>query len=127
MIVVLSENVPDAHLEHLRQQGVSYLFAGKEQLEAERAVRELKSAFHIETLLIIGGGVVNWTFLQAGLIDELSLVICPLADGRIDTARVFDRSGYLDRNVPVAFSLLEIQKLEGSGIWLRYRPQNVKN
>ncbi|MCM1193967.1 MAG: dihydrofolate reductase family protein [Lachnospiraceae bacterium] len=125
-VVILLESVPDAHLQHLRDAGVSYLFAGKRQLDAERAVCELKRAFGIDTLMVIGGGAVDWTFLQAGLIDELSLVVCPLADGQTDTASVFDCYSQLERKGPVAFSLADVQKLPGDGIWLRYNPKNAQ-
>ncbi|MCM1193901.1 MAG: dihydrofolate reductase family protein [Acetatifactor muris] len=125
-VVILSESVSDTHLQHLRNAGVSYLFAGKEQFDVELAVCELKRAFGIDTLMVIGGGVVDWTFLQAGLIDELSLVICPAADGQTDTASVFDCYRHLARTVPVAFSLIDVQKLPGDGIWVRYSPKNVK-
>ena len=33
IVVVLTEQVPDAHLEALRGEGVSYLFAGKQELD----------------------------------------------------------------------------------------------
>lgn len=125
-VVILSESVSDAHLQHLRDVGVSYLFAGKEQLDAELAVCELKRAFGVDTLMVIGGGVVDWTFLQAGLIDELSIVICPAADGQIDTASVFDCYHHLTRTAPVAFSLVDVRKLPGDGIWIRYHPKNTK-
>ncbi|MCM1252858.1 MAG: dihydrofolate reductase family protein [Clostridium sp.] len=125
-IVILSESVSDAHLCHLRDAGVSYLFAGKKQFDAEFAVCELKRAFGIDTLMVIGGGVIDWTFLQAGLIDEMSLVICPAADGQTDTASVFDCYHHLTRTAPVTFSLVDVQKLPGDGIWVRYHPKNIK-
>ena len=74
-----------------------------------RAVRNwnnaegLKKYFAIDFLIISGGGIVNWSFLQEGYIDELSLVICPLSDGRTDTATLFDRSSYAAWDITVAF------------------------
>ena len=75
--------------------------------------------------MLIGGGTVNWTFLQAELIDELSLVLCPFTDGCPDTAAVFDRSTYLPHGIPVAFTLKNVQTLPGDGLWLVYRPKNM--
>lgn len=126
VVEILTESVCDDYLSHLREIGISYIFAGECTLDVRLALQKLKTVFGINTLMITGGGVVDWSFLQAGMIDELSLVICPLADGRTDTAAVFDRSDYVAGNVPVAFSLAEIRKLEGDGIWLRYMPKNVQ-
>lgn len=124
MIEILTENVSDGYLAMLRRAGISYLFAGKERLDIGRLLETLKKEFGVNSLMITGGGVVDWSFLQAGAIDELSLVLSPLAGGETDKATVFDRSDYLAENVPAAFSLLDVRKVEGDGIWLRYVPKN---
>ena len=49
-------------------------------------MKKLYELFHIEKVLICGGGVVNWSFLQAGMVDELSLFLAPVTDGSSGTA-----------------------------------------
>ena len=115
VIEVLTENVSDDYLALLRKKGVSYIFAGKETLDMGIVLQKLKRLFQIDTLMIAGGGIVNWSFLEAGCIDELSLILSPLADGRTDTATLFDRSAYQKKGTTVAFSLIDVQKLEGDG------------
>lgn len=66
VIAVLQENVTDSYLAHLRRAGVSYIFAGKDSLDLTLAARKLKEQFGIRTMLLSGGGVVDWAFLQAG-------------------------------------------------------------
>jgi riboflavin biosynthesis pyrimidine reductase len=34
----------------------------------------------MERVMIGGGSVLNWSFLSAGLVDEVSLVVSPFAD-----------------------------------------------
>lgn len=126
IITILTENVSDAYLEFLQKEKVSYLFAGKEKLDIETTLQGLKEYFAIDVLIISGGGIVNWSFLQDGYIDELSLVISPLSDGRTDTATVFDCSAYATQDITVAFSLNGMQKLDGDGLWLTYIPKNRK-
>lgn len=126
IISVLTENVSDAYLDFLQKEKISYIFAGTDQLEVETLLKNLKEYFDVDVLIISGGGIVNWSFLKEGYIDELSLVICPLSDGRTDTAAVFDRSNYAMQDMTVAFSLEEIQKLKGDGIRLTYIPKNRK-
>lgn len=123
VIVVLTENVSDDYIAQLRKHQISYLFAGKEALNVPLMLEKLKSLFGIERLLISGGGVLNWSFLQAGCLDEFSLVIAPLTDGMTNTASLFDRSPYITQNVPTAFSLTDVIRLPGDGIWLRYYPK----
>lgn len=126
IVIVLTESVSDAYLEHLQKEKISYLFAGAERLEIGTMLKGLKKYFAIDFLIISGGGIVNWSFLQEGYIDELSLVICPLSDGRTDTATLFDRSSYAAWDITVAFSLEEVKRLKGDGIRLKYIPKNRK-
>ena len=69
-----------------------------------------------------GGGVVNWSFLQEGLIDRLCLVIAPVADGNTASVSIFEQAGFLPPHGPVAFRLQEAKSMEGSVLWLQYIP-----
>src|SRR5580692_4491914 len=92
IVVVLTELVSDAHLAGLRRDGVSYIFAGKDELDLALALDILNRELGIERLLIEGGGKSNGSFLRAGLIDEISLAICPAIDGSRGGPHVFDSS-----------------------------------
>lgn len=80
-MVVLSEGVSDAHLAGLRGEGVSYVFAGKSELDLALALDILNREFDVKRLLLEGGGGANGAFLRAGLVDELNLILCPSVDG----------------------------------------------
>jgi riboflavin biosynthesis pyrimidine reductase len=69
ILVVLAEQVSDAHLAGLRADGVSYIFAGGRSLDLRRALETLNAELGIERLLLEGGGLVNGSFLRAGLVD----------------------------------------------------------
>lgn len=122
VITVLQENVCDAYIAHLRHADVSYVFAGKGRLDLPLAVQKLKEKFGIEKMLLSGGGIVDWAFLQAGLIDEISLVIPPVIDGGTGLASAFDDSPFAASHGTKAMKLMDIQRLEGDILWLRYIP-----
>ncbi|MBE9605774.1 RibD family protein [Acetobacteraceae bacterium H6797] len=124
IIEVLSEKASNAYRDFLRKKGISYIIAGKEQLDCKVAAEKLKALFNIDTLMLSGGGFINWSFLQAGLVDELSLVIAPLADGENDTVTLFEKSAHLSASAPVEFALKSVEKAEGDSIWLRYSVKN---
>ena len=121
VITILQENVSDAYIAQLRQAGVSYVFAGKDSLDLPLAVRKLKEQFGIEKMLLSGGGIVDWAFLQAGLIDEISLIIPPVIDGGTGLASAFDDSAFAANHSPKPLSLIDVQRLDGDCIWLRYQ------
>ena len=121
VITILQENISNAYIAHLRQAGVSYVFAGKDSQDLPLAVRKLKEQFGIEKMLLSGGGIVDWAFLQAGLIDEISLVIPPVIDGGTGLASAFDDSAFAVNHRPKSLELIDVQRLAGDCIWLRYQ------
>jgi riboflavin biosynthesis pyrimidine reductase len=126
IIVVLTEQVSDAHLEALRADGVSYFFAGKREVDLALALEFLNRELGIQRLLIEGGGGSNGAFLRAGLVDELSLAIQPAVDGGSGAPSIFDVSDeHPAAPPPVGSMTLEsTQVLDGGAVWLRYRIHN---
>jgi len=56
IVAVLTEQVSDAHLAGLRQDGVSYFFAGEHELDLGSALEILNRELGLERLLLEGGG-----------------------------------------------------------------------
>ena len=126
IVVVLTARVSDAHLAGLRHDGVSYIFAGGQQLDLGLALEILNRELGIERLLLEGGGGSNGAFLRAGLIDEISLAICPAVDGARGAPSIFDSSNK-DAGIAAPISAIKLescQVLEGGAVWLRYRIHN---
>lgn len=119
VISILTEQVSDQYLAFLHERGISYVFGGKKRVDLRRVLEKLRSAFGIDRLLLEGGGKINGAFLAAGLIDELSLLIAPIADGSLGTATLFDIEG--KRVPPHLLELLSVEKCRGDLVWLRYR------
>lgn len=119
VITVLTRKVPDAYLAFLRSKGVSYLFGGATELDLGAVLRKLRSKFGIKTLLLEGGGSINGSFLAADLIDELSVLVVPIADGSVGTASLFDATE--GRGPTRHLRLLSVGKRRGGLVWLRYR------
>ncbi len=120
VIEALTEQASPAYLAYLKKRGISYLFAGRERLDCALLLQKLQAGFGIERLMVAGGGVVNWSFLQEGLLDELSLVVAPVADGNTTSVSIFERADFLPPHGPVSFALKEAKPLDGNVLWLRY-------
>jgi riboflavin biosynthesis pyrimidine reductase len=69
LVVVHAEQVTDAHLGGLRNDGVSCIF-GEQELDLRLALEILDRELGIKRLLVESGGSAN--ALRAGLIDEIS-------------------------------------------------------
>ena len=120
VIEVLTEQASNAYKAFLRKLGISYIIAGKTELDYALMLSKLKENFHIETLMLGGGGVLNWSFLQAGMCDEISVVVAAAADGTPDTPPLFRAQAGLSDNKPLGFALKDAKVMEGGSVWLRY-------
>jgi 5-amino-6-(5-phosphoribosylamino)uracil reductase len=121
-VAVLGEEVSDAYLAELREDGVSYVFAGPTGDDLPRAMEEIASLFGAKTLLLEGGGRINGAFLKHKLIDEFSTLIHPAVDGVAGTQSIVDYDGPEgDRpGAGQSLRLTHCETLEGGMVWLRH-------
>lgn len=124
IIEVLTNKVSDAYLSYLRKLKISYIFAGDTEIDCRKAVWKLKYLFGIERLKLGGGGILNWSFLQAGLVDELSIVIAPVTDGDSHTPTLFEKAEFPVQKATVSFTLKEAKPLENGCVWVHYMVNN---
>lgn len=120
VLEVLTGKATNAYKAFLRRLGISYIIAGEETLDYAVALEKLKTLFGIETLMLGGGGVLNWSFIQAGMCDEVSVVIAPCADGSTKTPTLFQAKDGLSTDIPVGFILKSAEVLAKNTVWLRY-------
>ncbi|EEF59541.1 RibD family protein [Pedosphaera parvula] len=123
IVEILAEKVSDSYLEFLQKKNISYIFGGKTQIDLKRVLEKLGKYFQIKKLLLEGGGKINGSFLAAGLIDELSLLLMPVADGTIGTASLFDIETPSRKKSVSRLKLLATKKLTSDILWLRYKVQ----
>ena len=119
VVSILTEAVSDDYLAFLRSKGVSYLFGGKRDIDLEKVLAKLARHFGIHTLLLEGGGKINGSFLAADLIDEVSVLVAPVADGAIGQPSLFDLDGA--RAPARRLKLVSVEKRRGDLVWLRYQ------
>ncbi|WP_033165278.1 dihydrofolate reductase family protein [Clostridium sp. KNHs205] len=121
IIEVLTEAVPDAFLAHLRDKGVSYLFSGRDGLNLPLITEKLRKLFGIEKLLLEGGGIVNASFQQEKLIDEISLVVVPAIEPAKEAKALFQTGAYPGDLTTESMKLSKTTQLEDGGLWLVYQ------
>jgi len=89
-VAILGTGVSDDYLAFLRKVGVSYVFGGEGEIDFARVFDVLARELKIERLAVEGGGGVNGSVMNAGLVDELLVFVLPLTDGRPDAPSLFD-------------------------------------
>jgi 2,5-diamino-6-(ribosylamino)-4(3H)-pyrimidinone 5'-phosphate reductase len=119
VVAILSERVSDEYLAVLRERGVSYLLAGGRNIDLVRALEKIGERFGVQTLMLEGGGRINGAMLRAGLIDEVSLLLAPVADGRMGKPALFGLEG--GDAAPYRLVLEVVERREEDLLWLLYR------
>ena len=123
IVAILSERVSDEYLGFLRARGVSYILAGARDVDLVLALEKIGAQFGVRTLMLEGGGRINGAMLRAELIDEVSVLVAPVADGRFGTAALFDVDG--NDVVPRGLALVSVERRADDVVWLRYRVRSV--
>ncbi|WP_349281887.1 RibD family protein [Polaromonas hydrogenivorans] len=121
VIAVLTEKASNAYKDLLRRLDISYIIAGKHELDNALVLHKLTALFGMDRVMIGGGGVLNWSYLQSGLVDEVSILMAPIADASPDTPSLFIAKEPLSKAQPRSFSLIEVKPLKDSTVWLRYK------
>jgi riboflavin biosynthesis pyrimidine reductase len=119
VIEVLTEQVPDDFLAYLQSIGVSYVFGGKTEIDLGAVIDTLARELKVERLIVEGGSHVSGAFVNAGLVDEVSVLILPLVDGRTEHPSSFEVA--MDAwKAPAYLTLQSVEKTEHDAVWLRY-------
>jgi riboflavin biosynthesis pyrimidine reductase len=117
LVVLVTERVSDDYLALLRERGVSYLLAGRE-MDLPLALEKIGTRFGVRTLMLEGGGAINGSMLRAGLVDELSVLVAPVVDGRVGTPTLFDLNG--QDTQPRRLMLKGVERRAEDLLWLNY-------
>lgn len=122
LIILTSEQAGKEYQDYLKEKGISYIAIGKDHIDLARAADVLKETFGVEHLGIVGGAAIDTAFLDAGLLDEVILLIGAGIDGRADYPPVFNRKS---NDVPLKpLKLMEAKVYPSQAVMLRYQVQN---
>ena len=119
IIEVVTEQVADDYLAYLQSIGVSYVFGGKTDIDLGHVIETLADELGVKKLIVEGGSHVSGAFVNAGLVDEVSVLILPLVDGRTEHPSSFEVS--MDAwKQPAYLTLTSVEQTANDGVWLRY-------
>lgn len=124
LIAALTRQVSGEYLDYLRRIGVSYVFCGEDDIDCVQLMEKLASLFGITRALVAGGGRIDWSFLAAGCLDEVSLVVVPVIDATPDAATLFERTAGHAHGPAAPLALTSTEDLGEGTLWLRYNVES---
>lgn len=117
-LILTSTQVPQEYLRYLEGQHISWIACGDAKIDLPRACEILAAEFGVERMGIVGGPAINTAFLDAGLLEEVSILMGPGIDGRKEMPSVFD--GRAMEHSLTHLRLTDVEKCESGAVWLRY-------
>lgn len=121
LLIVTSELASLDYLAYLKERHISYIVAGKEHIDLARSLEIMKASFGFHRVAIVGGPKINAGFLNAGLLDEVSMIIGSGIDGREGYEGSFDG---LKEGTPLhLLKIKEVKQLENA-VWIIYSVKN---
>ena len=107
-LIITSKQVTKEYLTYLDNQNISWIACGKERINLVRACEILATEFGVERMGIVGGPAINTGFLDAGLLDEISILMGAGIDARQEMPSVFD--GFAMDHPLIHLKLKDIRK-----------------
>lgn len=126
VVVLLGPGVPDSHLAELASDGVSYLVADDEAMDPKPLLERLGVELGIERLLLEGGGNVNGSLLEAGVVDEIELLVAPAVDGAVGITGVFEVAAATGLAGRARLRFASVEALAHGVVHLRYTVESLR-
>lgn len=119
-IICITENVPFTKQRDYEERGVKIIRAGDgKRVDLIKLLPILKS-FGINTILLEGGGNLNWSFIENNLIDDLRITIAPWIVGGKEATSLVEGIGFEEIKNSPRFDLFDV-KIRTYYITLSYK------
>jgi 2,5-diamino-6-(ribosylamino)-4(3H)-pyrimidinone 5'-phosphate reductase len=107
-IICTTEHAPDKRIEEFEAQDIKIIKSGKGKRVNLRKLMPKLYDMGIKSILLEGGGTVNWSFVKKQLIDEMRLTIAPWIVGGSRAHSLVDGAGFERMSQAPRFKLVEV-------------------
>jgi len=92
-IIAVSKKINKANYDKLHKFPVEVMVVGKNSVNIKLLLKKLSDK-KIKTILVEGGGTVNWEFIKNNLFDELIITLSPFLIGGNDAVSFIEGQGF---------------------------------
>jgi 2,5-diamino-6-(ribosylamino)-4(3H)-pyrimidinone 5'-phosphate reductase len=92
-IIAVSKKISKANLSKLKKLPVEIIISGENSVNLKLLMKKL-STKKIKTILVEGGGTVNWEFITNNIFDELIITLSPYLIGGNDATSLVEGKGF---------------------------------
>lgn len=110
-IIVVSQKISKKNFLRLKEFPVELLVVGKNQVDIKSLIKKLEKK-NIKSILLEGGGTLNWEFVKNNLIDEYYITITPFILGGDNSINLVRGKGFQKINKSPNLRLKSVKRLE---------------
>ncbi len=110
-IIVVSKKITKKNLQKLKKFPVEILIIGENQVNIKSLIKNLGKR-KIKTILLEGGGTINWEFIKNNLVDEFFITVTPFILGGKDAITLVQGVGFDKITKSCKLRLNGIKRLE---------------
>jgi len=92
-IIAVSKKISKMNLSKLKKLPVEIIISGEHSVNLKLLMKKLATK-KIETILVEGGGTVNWEFIKNNIFDELTITLSPYLIGGNDATSLVEGNGF---------------------------------
>lgn len=92
-IIAVSKKISKVNLSKLKKLPVEIIISGENSVNLKSLMKKL-STKKIQTLLVEGGGTVNWEFIKNNIFDELIITLSPYLIGGNNATSLVEGNGF---------------------------------
>ena len=92
-IIAVSKQISKVNLLKLRKLPIEVIIVGENSVNLKLLMKKLSSQ-NIKTILVEGGGTVNWEFIKNDLFNELIVTLSPYLIGGNDATSFVEGKGF---------------------------------
>jgi len=110
-IIVVSKKITDKNLLKLKKLPVEIIVSGENSVNLKLLMKKL-STKKIKTILVEGGGTVNWEFIKNNIFNELIVTLSPYLIGGNDSISFVEGKGFAKITNSPKLKLKSIKRLK---------------
>ena len=125
-IVAVTNRAPASKIRKIQDCGALVIVAGSQIVD----LRDVLSIVHrigIETILVEGGGELNWSLLRRGLVSELIVTIAPLIAGGRTATTLVEGEGYRHIYKAAKMKLINLSRQRNGEVVLHYQSRSSEH
>ena len=119
VIVAVSSHASKGRVDRLRQAGANVIPAGRNKVNLRTLLTHLHQ-LGIRSILLEGGGTLNWSMVSNQLVDNIKLTVAPFIIGGSQATTLVDGDGVSKINRAIKFTPVSVRR-QGEEIVLSYR------